>query len=78
MRDHEGGQIIVVTHGGAVRALLLHCQGLAAQNFGKIEKIANTGVSEVSLFASGHATIHSVNDVTHLDGGALSGEVVDA
>ncbi len=78
VRDHEGGQIIVVTHGGAVRALLLHCQGLAAQNFGKIEKIANTGVSEVSLFASGHATIHSVNDVTHLDGGALSGEVVDA
>src|SRR5439155_1171475 len=38
----------------------------------------NTGLSEVTTFASGGAVIHSVNDLSHLDGLALSGEVVDA
>ena len=78
VRDHAGGQIVVVTHGGAVRAFLLHCRGLDASQFGQIEKIGNTGVSEVSLFPNGETEIHSINSIVHLDGVALSGETVDA
>ena len=78
IRDHRGEQIIVVTHGGAVRAFLLHCRGLDMNQFGQIEKIGNTGISEVSLFPNGETEIHSINSIAHLDGVALSGETVDA
>ena len=78
IRDHRGEQIVVVTHGGAVRAFLLHCRGLSMSQFGQIEKIGNTGVSEVSLFPGGEAEIHTINSTTHLNGAVLSGETVDA
>ena len=78
IRDHRGEQIIVVTHGGAVRAFLLHCRGLDMNQFGQIEKIGNTGISEVSLFPDGEAEIHTINSIAHLDGAVLSGETVDA
>ncbi len=78
IRDHRGEQIVVVTHGGAVRAFLLHCRGLDMNQFGQIEKIGNTGISEVSLFPNGETEIHSINSIAHLDGVALSGETVDA
>jgi len=78
VKKHAGEQIIIVTHGGAVRAFLLHCRGLGMSQFRQIEKIGNTGLSEVILTADGKATIHSVNDTMHLDGLVLSGEVVDA
>ena len=78
IRDHRDEQIIVVTHGGAVRAFLLHCRGLDMNQFGQIEKIGNTGISEVSLFPNGETEIHTINSIVHLDGVALSGETVDA
>ena len=78
VRNHRGEQIIVVTHGGAVRAFLLHCRGLNMSQFGQIERIGNTGVSEVSLFAGGEARIHMINSTAHLNGAVLSGETVDA
>ncbi len=78
IRDHRGAQILVVTHGGAVRAFLLHCRGLNMNQFGQIEKIGNTGISEVSLFPSGQARIHMINSTAHLNGAVLSGETVDA
>ncbi|MBI3301026.1 MAG: histidine phosphatase family protein [Deltaproteobacteria bacterium] len=75
---HAGEQVVIVTHGGAVRAFLLHCRGLDVSQFRQIDKIGNTGLSEVTISANGKAVIHSVNDISHLDGLALSGEVVDA
>ena len=69
---------MIVSHGGAIRAFLLHCRGLAMNQFRQIEKIGNTGMSEVSIFADGRAIIHAVNDISHLDGEALFGETVDA
>lgn len=75
---HAGQQVMIVSHGGAVRAFLLHCRGLAMNQFREIEKIGNTGVSEVSIFADGRTEIHSVNDTNHLEGEVLLGEAVDA
>jgi len=78
LERHAGQQVMIVSHGGAVRAFLLHCRRLGMGQFRQIEKIGNTGLSEVSLFADGRAIIHAVNDISHLDGEALFGETVDA
>lgn len=78
LERHVGQQIMIVSHGGAVRAFLLHCRRLEMGQFRQIEKIGNTGLSEVSIFADGRAIIHAVNDISHLDGAALFGETVDA
>jgi broad specificity phosphatase PhoE len=75
---HVEQQVMIVSHGGAVRAFLLHCRGLSMNQFRQIEKIGNTALSEVSIFADGRTLIHSVNDTTHLDEAALFGEAVDA
>ena len=75
---HAGEQVVIVTHGGAVRAFLLHCRGLDVSQFRQIDKIGNTGVSEVTIATGDRVVIHSVNDITHLDGLALFGEAVDA
>jgi broad specificity phosphatase PhoE len=75
---HADEQIVIVTHGGAVRAFLLHCRGLDISQFRLIDKIGNTGLSEVTISTTGEAIIHLVNDMSHLDGEALCGEVVDA
>jgi broad specificity phosphatase PhoE len=79
IEQHPGEQVAIVTHGGAVRAFLLHCRGLDVSQFRQIDKIGNTGLSEVTVAANGRAIIHSVNDISHLDGLlALAGEAVDA
>lgn len=77
-RIHAGQNIAVVTHGGAVRALLLHCQGWDISRFRDIEKIGNTGVSEIHVSPNGDAHIEHINCVIHLDHAALAGETVEA
>ncbi len=78
VHKHAGEQVLVVSHGGAVRAFLLYCRGLDMSQFRRIDKIGNTGLSKVTLTTDGKAIIHHVNDTNHLDGAALSGETVDA
>lgn len=74
---HAGEQIVIVTHGGAVRAFLLHCRNLPNSRFREIDKIGNTGLSEVTFSLVGETVIHTVNDVSHLNELALVGETVD-
>jgi broad specificity phosphatase PhoE len=78
IEKHAGEQIAIITHGGAVRAFLLHCRKLPMSQFRQIDKIGNTGLSEITLFRTGEAIIHCVNDVCHLDQVVLFGEAVDA
>lgn len=75
---HVGQEIAIVTHGGAIRALLLHCKGWGVSRFGDIEKIGNTGVSEIFVSPNGAARIERINCVAHLDHAALAGETVEA
>ena len=75
---HAGEQVAIVTHGGVVRAFLLHCRGLDMSQFRQIDKIGNTGLSEVTVTVDGTAIIHSVNDMNHLNGLPLGGKGVDA
>lgn len=78
LEQHAGDDVAVVTHGGAVRAFLLACRKLPMNQFRSVDKIGNTGLSEVTIFANGDAVIHSVNDTSHLHEQALFGETVEA
>jgi broad specificity phosphatase PhoE len=78
LEQHAGEDVAVVTHGGAVRAFLLACRKLPMSQFRTVDKIGNTGLSEVTIFANGEAVIHAVNDTRHLSEQALLGEAVDA
>ncbi len=78
LEQHAGDDVAVVTHGGAVRAFLLACRKLPMNQFRSVDKIGNTGLSEVTIFANGDAVIHSVNDTSHLNEQALFGETVEA
>lgn len=77
LEQHAGEEVMIVTHGGTVRALLLHYRGLDVSQFRLIDKIGNTGLCEVTLSATGEAVIHCINDTSHLDGLPLFGESVD-
>ena len=74
---HAGERVVVVTHGGPIRAFLLHCRGLPVSRFREVEKIGNASFTEV-VFQKGEAMIHQVNDMAHLETKTLSMEVVDA
>ena len=77
INKHADEQVAIVTHGGAVRAFLLYCRKLDVRQFRQIDKIGNTGLSEITLSTTGETVIHSVNDTSHLDGLPLFGEAVD-
>ncbi|MFQ5851005.1 MAG: histidine phosphatase family protein [Candidatus Binatia bacterium] len=63
---HTGERVAVVTHGGPIRALLLHCRGLPPNRYREVEKIGNASLTEV-VFQKGKAIIHRVNDMAHLE-----------
>jgi len=39
LEKHADEQVVIVTHGGAVRAFLLHCRGLDVSQFRQIDKM---------------------------------------
>jgi broad specificity phosphatase PhoE len=62
---HEGEAVAVVTHGGAIRAVLLHALGLSWIRLREIEAVANTAVSELH-WEHGAWRIERRNDIAHL------------
>ena len=64
-RTGSGGNLLVVTHGGTLRALIACLLGLPAQKMWKF-RFANTGLSVVSLFEDGSAVVDLLNDTSHL------------
>ena len=61
----SGGNLLVVTHGGTLRALIARLLGLPAQKMWKF-RFANTGLSVVSVFEDGSAVVDLLNDTSHL------------
>jgi broad specificity phosphatase PhoE len=50
---HAGERIAVVTHGGAIRAALLHALGLPWMRLREVAAVGNTTLSELSAGAAG-------------------------
>lgn len=64
-RTGSGGNLLVVTHGGMLRALIACLLGLPPQKMWKF-RFANAGLSLVSLFDDGSAVVDLLNDTSHL------------
>ncbi len=64
----SGGNLLVVTHGGMLRALIACLLGLPAQKMWKF-RFANAGLSVASVFDDGSAVVDLLNDTSHLGEG---------
>ncbi|MDE2965494.1 MAG: histidine phosphatase family protein [Acidobacteriota bacterium] len=66
IRTDSGSNLLVVTHGGMLRALIARLLGLSAQKMWKF-RFANAGLSLVSVFDDGSAVVDLLNDTSHLE-----------
>jgi len=64
-QKHDGQSIAVVTHGGAIRALLCTIKKLPPEEINKIFYCDNTAVS-LLIYENGEFTIEYMNDNSHL------------
>ena len=66
---HEGESILIVSHGGTLKALICYLIGLDLQNFGRLSTGGNTGLSLIE-FGRGRPQLTLLNDTNHLNGGS--------
>ena len=59
------GNILVVAHGGSLRALIVSLMGMQTKYMWRL-RIANCGISIVSVMDDGSATLDLLNDTNHL------------
>lgn len=65
-REHIGGRILVVSHGGSINAFL---HGVTAGELGTgVTRIDNTGVTTAEFSRDGGWKVIRVNDTKHLEG----------
>jgi probable phosphoglycerate mutase len=69
IRGPGPSKIVVVTHGGPIRALLLHWRRLPPSRLREVERIANASLTEVVLGGDGGPLLCRVNDTRHLRAG---------
>ena len=67
---HSGtdGNILVVSHGGTLRAMMVWMLGLPVESMWRL-RLSNTGLSIITVFEGGGATIDLLNDTGHLGPG---------
>jgi broad specificity phosphatase PhoE len=65
--NHPGGRICAVTHGGCIRAVLLHALGLTWADRDRIPPLGNGSISVVERAAGGWNAVR-MNDLTDLNG----------
>lgn len=61
---HADQTVAVVTHGGVIRAALLHALGLPAQRLREVSRVDNTAVKEL-CWTGGAWAVSARNDVPH-------------
>ncbi len=67
-RTDSDANLLVVTHGGMLRALIARLLDLPAQRMWNF-RFANAGLSVVSVFDEGNAVVDLLNDTSHLGEG---------
>ena len=67
---HAGtdGNILVVSHGGTLRAMIVSMLGLPVESMWRL-RLSNAGLSVITTFDGGGATIDLLNDTSHLGTG---------
>jgi broad specificity phosphatase PhoE len=65
--SHVGDEnILIVAHGGSLRALLVNLLGLTVNALWRF-RLSNSSVSIVSTYANGGVTLDLLNDTSHLE-----------
>ena len=69
-KRHAGtdGNILVVSHGGTLRAMVVSMLGLPVESMWRL-RLSNAGLSVITTFDEGGATIDLLNDTSHLGPG---------
>ncbi len=67
IREHQSETILVVTHNGAIKTLLLHLTGKTLAEWSTIN-VPNTAVTVIDADSDGRHTIKLSNDTDHLAG----------
>jgi probable phosphoglycerate mutase len=75
--EHSKGRLMLVTHGGAMRALLLHAARDKADALPRPLQIGNTSIAVLRRAPSGWS-IDAINDMRHLVGGAQAPDLMSA
>jgi broad specificity phosphatase PhoE len=65
-RDHAGGNVLVVSHGGTLKALIAHLLGLPPARIDRLSLRHNAGLSVVD-FRHGRPQLALLNDARHLE-----------
>lgn len=67
---HEGagGNLLVVSHGGTLRAMMVSMLGLPVGAMWRL-RLSNTGLSVVTVYGEGGVTLDLLNDTSHLGSG---------
>lgn len=63
---HPGDTVVIVTHGGPVRAFFCHAFGTTLETFRKI-RLDNCSLTTFSLGTDGRWFLEALNDVCHLE-----------
>ena len=62
------GNILVVSHGGTLRAMMVSMLGLPVESMWRL-RLSNAGLSVITVFDEGGVTIDLLNDTSHLGPG---------
>ncbi len=66
-KKHKNDTVIVVCHGGSKRALLSIIHNKTTVEFGSLDKIHNTSVSEFDVDETGNKKTYHLNCTEHLN-----------
>ena len=68
INDHRGGRVVVTCHGGVINEYLAQVLGLASSQFFYPNY---TSIHRIAASSSGHRSILSINETSHLRGSGL-------
>ena len=66
--DGAGGNLLVVSHGGTLRAMMVSMLGLPVGAMWRL-RLSNAGLSVVTVYEEGGVTLDLLNDTSHLGSG---------
>ncbi len=68
VRDHAGKRVLLVSHGGAIKAYVARVLGVSPEGLRALAGVGNCGLTHVEREASGRSRLHTWNDTAHLEG----------
>jgi probable phosphoglycerate mutase len=66
--SHAGQQVLVVSHGGAIRSFVSRLLGVSQEGFRALAILGNASLSVLERDARGRDRLHAWNDTAHLEG----------